>query len=143
MHALRKQAQHARGVRGIGGLAEKLAIDDHHGIGAKHEVVGTQVRTLTGNRQRLLAGQALGAILRVLSGERVFGNIGRLNLKRNPRVAEEFLTSRRSGGEYEHGNHSRACMWVGRRLYSSASGSMEMFFSPWARFPQYFFTQAS
>jgi hypothetical protein len=27
--------------------------------------------------------------------------------------------------------------------YSSASGSIEMFFSPFARFSQYFFTQAS
>src|ERR1035437_4947092 len=36
---------------------------------------------------------------------------------------------------------SRGNLQGGR--YSSASGSMEMFFSPWARFSQYFFTQAS
>jgi len=39
MLASRKQAQHARGVGGIGGLAEKLAIDDNYGVGAEHAIM--------------------------------------------------------------------------------------------------------
>ena len=88
MLASGKQAQHARGVRGIGGLAEKLAIilatNDNDGVGSKHAVM----RTLTCNRDRLLARQAFGTILCGFSGQRVFRNVRGLHFENNPCVAQ-------------------------------------------------------
>jgi hypothetical protein len=96
MLAAGNQAQHARGVRGIGGLAEKLAIDDNHGVGAEHDIV----RTLTCNRERLLVRQAFGTVFRSLSGQRIFRDVRGLHLECDSGVAQQFLASRRRRGEH-------------------------------------------
>ena len=79
-----KQAQHARGVRGIGGLAEKLAIDNNHGVGSEHAIM----RTLTRNRERLLARQAFGTILCGFSRQRVFRDMRGLHFESDACVAQ-------------------------------------------------------
>jgi hypothetical protein len=88
MHASGKQAQHARGVCGIGGLAEKLVIilatNDNHGVGSEHAIM----RTLTCNRERLLARQAFGTILCGFSGQRVFRDMRGLHFESDACVAQ-------------------------------------------------------
>jgi hypothetical protein len=91
-----KHAQHSPGVRGIGGLAEKLAIDDNHGVGAKHYIV----RTLTRNRKRLLARKAFGAVFRGFSGQRIFRDVRGLHLEWDSGAEQQFLATRRRGGEH-------------------------------------------
>ena len=39
MLASGKQAQHARGVCRIGGLAEELTIDNNYGVGSEHAIM--------------------------------------------------------------------------------------------------------
>ena len=82
------------------GLAENLAVDDDDGVGAKHDIL----RTLSRDRQRLLARQSLGAVFCRFSRQRIFGNVRRLDFESDAGVAQQFLTARRSGGEHEHGN---------------------------------------
>jgi hypothetical protein len=96
VHASRKHAQHARSVRGIGGLAEKLAIDDNYGVGSEHNVV----RTLMCNRKRLLTRQAFGTGFRSLSGQRIFRDVRGLHLECDSGAAQQFLATRRRGGEH-------------------------------------------
>src|ERR1019366_525530 len=91
MLASGEQAQHARGVSGIGGLAEKLAVDDNHGVGAEHEIM----RTLTCNRKRLLPRQALGTVPGAFSGQRLFRNVRRLHLESDASVTQQFPATRR------------------------------------------------
>jgi len=83
MLASGKHAQHARGVSGIGWLAEKLAIDDNYGVGSEHDIVWT----LTCNRERLLASQTFGAVFRGFSGQRIFRDVRRLHLECDSGVA--------------------------------------------------------
>jgi hypothetical protein len=70
----------------------------------------------------------------------------RRSLLRNTEAGPKCKENQESGMDA----HIATCWYkyymTGKRLtltYSSASGSMEMFFSPFARFSQYFFTQAS
>src|SRR5208337_1281938 len=112
MHASGKPAQHARSVRGIGGLAEKLAIHNHHGIGAEHAIL----RTLTRNRQRFLARQALGAFFCAFSWQRVLRDVRRLHLERDPGVTQKSLTTRR--WESKHEQESIVRVSAGRRWVS-------------------------
>jgi hypothetical protein len=116
---------------------------------------------LTGHFVRLLAGKPLSAVSCVFSRQRIFGDVGWLDLEENAGVAEQFLTARRSGGKHEHGrlildyglvdgtdSVLAARIWRTRvsaphHTYSSASGSIEIFVSPFSRFSQYFLTQAS
>jgi hypothetical protein len=86
MLASGKQPQHARCVRCIGGLAEKFAIDDNHGVRAEHDIV--IIRTLTGDGERLLARQAFGAGFRGFSGLRVFGDMRGLHFECDSCVAQ-------------------------------------------------------
>src|ERR1700676_5357203 len=98
MLATGKQAQHARGVSSIGGLAEKLAImptNDNYGVGSKHVIM----RTLPCDRERLRGRQPFGAVLRGFSGQRIFRDVRGLHLECDSGTAEQFLTSRRRGGE--------------------------------------------
>jgi hypothetical protein len=87
MLASGKHSQHARCVSGIGGLAEKLAINlatnDNHSVGSEHDIM----RTLTGNRERLLAPQAFGTCPRGLSRQWVFGDMRGLHFECDPSVA--------------------------------------------------------
>ncbi len=78
------------------GLAEKLAVDDDYGVGSEHDIL----RTLTCNCQRLLARQPFGTIFRGFSGQRVFWNIGGLHFESDSGVAQQFLATRRGGGEH-------------------------------------------
>jgi hypothetical protein len=84
MLASGKQPQHARGVRGIGGLAEELATDSNHGIGSEHDIM----RTLTCDRERLLTRQAFGAVFRTFSWPRVFRNVRGLHFESDLCVAQ-------------------------------------------------------
>jgi len=87
MLAPRKHAQHARGVSGIGGLAEKLAImlptNYNHGVGSEHAIM----RTLTRDRENLLARQAFGTGFRGFSGQRIFRDMRGLHLEWDSGVA--------------------------------------------------------
>jgi len=54
-----------------------VSIDDNHGVGSEHEVM----RTLTCNRERLLARQAFGAVFRGFSAQRIFRDVCGLRLE--------------------------------------------------------------
>ena len=96
MLAAGKQAQHARGIGDIGWLAKKLAINDNYCVGSEHAIV----RTLTRNRQRLLARQAFSSVFRGFSKQRIFRDVRGLHLECNSCVAQQFLSTQ--GGRGEH-----------------------------------------
>jgi hypothetical protein len=84
MLASGKQAQHARCVGGIGGLAEKMTIDDNYGVGSEHAIM----RMLTCNRERLLACQAFGTVLCGFSGQLIFRDMRGLHFESDACVAQ-------------------------------------------------------
>jgi hypothetical protein len=91
-----KHAQHALGVIGVRGLAEKLAIDYNNRVGAKHDIL----RTLARDRKRLLARQAFGTGFCGLSWQRIFRDVRGLHFECDSGVDQQFLATRRRGGKH-------------------------------------------
>src|SRR5258708_32531648 len=99
MHAPREQAQHAGCVPGVGWLAEYRFIDPDNCVCPEHAVP----RPRAPDCERLLASQSLRARAWRFARQHRLVDIRGLHGERNPRVAQQFLASRRSRSENEHG----------------------------------------
>src|SRR5215469_936629 len=83
------------------GLAKDDAVGDDNCVRSENPISWTA----PGNRQSFVARQAFSTVLRGLSRQRIFVDVGRLNRKRNPGVAQKFLAARRGRGKHEHGHY--------------------------------------
>ena len=93
-----QQPQHARSVVRCQGLAENLVANNNYRVRTEDGVV----RAVPRNGQCLFAREPFSTVLRGFSRQRIFRNLRRLDFEGNPRVAKEFLSSRRGGSEHEH-----------------------------------------
>jgi hypothetical protein len=75
--------QHARGIGSVGGLTEKLAINDNYSVGSEHDIVWT----LSRDGQRFLARQPLGTFFGAFSGQLVFSYVSWLHFECDSRAS--------------------------------------------------------
>src|ERR1039458_7556923 len=99
MHAPGQKSQHAHGICGINRLAQNGIIHNHNRVRSQHPIL----RPSSPHRERLFPRQPLRTLTRRLACPGSLINIGWLNSKRNPRVAQKLLASWRCGGENDHG----------------------------------------
>ena len=106
-----EQAEHARGVVGVEGLAKDFSVwGDDGGVGSKNkEWIGILVvRGVLRLNSRIkdglgfFAGEADDVGNGRFAGPGLFGDVGGRDGEGEAGLDEEFLASRRCGSEYEH-----------------------------------------
>ena len=102
VRAAAEAAQHARGVRGVFGLCEDLAVDSDGGVGAEHRrraagdvLIGEHAVDGFG----LLAREAGDVGDGILAWADVFRDVGRGDVEPEARLRQELSAARRGGGQ--------------------------------------------
>ena len=110
MRAAREQAQDARSIGRILGLAQDDVVEGDGGVGTQHSQGGLAVFFWFWMGSGELAKDGLGFFTRqprdiddrILAGQRIFRNMRRTQFKPVADLGEQFTAARRGGGENQH-----------------------------------------
>jgi hypothetical protein len=94
--------QHARRVLTVRRLSQNRPIHHYDGIRPEHNILRTRLRHF----QRLLPRQPFRTVTGTFTRQRGLIHIRGLHRKRNPGIAQKFLTSWRGRSEHKHATDS-------------------------------------